>query len=158
MAWMRLTTALFLVVALAHTSQAGSAGPTVADFVVRLAQAKSLEATNAQVAVESLHQVGVLLPTDLELSRDLTEGDVARISRALGLAVSTNRPETGFSGEQVDKFFSSFQVEMALTHGAGGPGGSAVRAPTAAFNPYTKGKGGSKGKKRGHAFTPSEPE
>ena len=153
----RLTLAFLLAMALIQPSLAGPSDVSVGDFVKRLAQAKNLESTDAEVAVDSLHHAGIALPTDLELSRDLTEGDVARISRALGLAVTTNRPEAGFSGEQVDKFFASFQVEMALTQPGSGLG-AAERSPTGPFNPYTKGKGGLKGKKRGHACTPSEPE
>ncbi len=157
MAWIRLTTALVLVVTLTYPPLAGPVELTVGDFVVRLAQAKEVDSSTARVAVESLRRAGLVLP-DLELSRALTEGDVARISRAIGLAVSTNRPEAGFSGEQVDKFFSSFQVETALARGAADPGDPGVRSPAGNFNPYTKGKGGSKGKKRGHGFVPSEPE
>ncbi len=157
MKWIRLTPALLLVLALVQPSLAGSAEVSVGDFVVRLAQAKNLEATDARVAAESLHRDGIQLPTDLELSRDLTEGDVARISRALGLAVSTNRPEADFSSEQVDRFFASFRVEMALNRPETEPSAH-TRAPAGAFNPYTKGKGALKGKKRGHQVSPSEPE
>jgi hypothetical protein len=131
---------------------------TVGSFVQRLAQSKKIDSHNARLAVEALSQAGIQLPPDLELSARLTEGDVARISRALGLAVSTNRPNSGFSGEQVDKFFASFRVELALAPDGGALNGAHEARAGAQFDPYTKGKGGSKGQKRGHDFTPTEPE
>lgn len=130
---------------------------TVGNFVRRLAQAKNLIAADARIAVDSLREAGIRLPSDLMLSARLTEGDVARISRALGLAVSTNRPDAGFSSEQVDLFFASFRVELTLT-ADGGAGDSARGGNGSPFNPYLKGKGGGKGKKKGHDFTPAEPE
>ena len=131
---------------------------TVRDFVRRLAQFKNLNAADARIAVDSLYGAGIRLPSDLALSAQLTEGDVARISRALGLAVSTNRPEAGFSSEQVDLFFTSFRVELTLAVDGGARNIDRGNASGVPFNPYTKGKGGGKGKKRGHDFTPSEPE
>jgi len=107
---------------------------------------------------EALREAGIRLPSDLMLSARLTEGDVARISRALGLAVSTNRPGAGFSGQQVDKFFASFRVELTLAPDGGDLDSARGAVAGTQFNPYTKGKGGSKGKKRGHDFTPTEPE
>lgn len=158
MASIRLTLAAVLVLALVQPATAGGAEVSVGDFVQRLAQAKNLDSTEAGIAVDSLRQSGIRLPVDLDLSRGLTEGDVARIARAVGLSVSTNRPEAEFSGEQVDKFFASFQVEMALSRPDSGMGGGVPRSPNGPFNPYTKGRSGMKGKKKGHARTPSEPE
>lgn len=153
----RQTITLLALLALALPAVA-AADTTVGVFVQRLAQSKKLDATDARIAADTLRQAGVHLPVDLELSARLTEGDVARISRALGLAVSTNRPDAGFSGEQVDRFFESFRVELTLAAGGEAANGSPGRMAGTPFNPYTKGKGGSKGKKRGHPITPTEPE
>jgi hypothetical protein len=154
----RLTTFLLIVLAFALPTSA-SGVVTVGSFVQRLAQSKNVNSADARVAVESLREAGIRLPLDLDLSAPLTEGDVARISRALGLAVSTNRPGSGFSGEQVDKFFASFRVELALASDGGAANSARGTRLGAPLNPYTKGKGGSsKGKKRGHDFTPTEPE
>ncbi len=131
---------------------------TVGSFVRRLAQSKNLNAADARIAVDSLRGAGIRLPSDLELSARLTEGDVARISRTLGLAVSTNRPDAGFSSEQVDRFFASFRVELTLAADGGAGNSARGNENSSPFNPYVKGKGGSKGKKRGHDFTPTEPE
>ena len=153
----RLTTLLLIVVVFALPASA-SDEVTVGSFVQRLAQSKNLNSADAQIAVESLGEAGIRLPPDLELSTRLTEGDVARISRALGLAVSTNRPDSEFSDKQVDKFFASFRVELTLALDGGDSNDARGIGAGAQFNPYTKGKGGSKGKKRGHDFTPTEPE
>jgi len=132
---------------------------TVGSFVQKLAQSKNLNATDARIAADSLRAVGVRVPSDLRLTAPLTEGDVARIARAAGLNVSTNRPEADFTGDQVNQFISTFGTELALVGG-----GDSVSTQNhedgngPAFNPYSKGKGGSKGKKKGHDFTPTDPE
>ena len=153
----RLVTLLLVVVVFTLPAMASNE-VTVGSFVQRLAQSKKIDSSSARLAVGALSQAGIQLPPDLELSARLTEGDVARISRALGLAVSTNRPDSGFSGEQVDKFFASFRVELALAPNGGTVNGAHETRAGAQFDPYVKGKGGSKGKKKGHDFTPSEPE
>jgi len=151
----RLSAVLLLVVLFAVPASATEV--TVGTFVERLAQSKNLDATDARIAVRQLRDAGIHLPSDLVLSDRLTEGDVARISRALGLNVSTNRPGAGFSGEQMDVFFASYQVERALAADTSLDG---VRSTGSGppFNPYAKGKGGGKGKKRGHYVVPSDPE
>ncbi len=152
-----LTVLVLTAMALAWPASA-SDEVTVGDFIQRLAQEKHLNSADARIAIESLGEAGIHLPPDLELSTRLTEGDVARISRALGLAVSTNRPGAGFSGQQVDKFFASLRVELTLAPDGGDLDSARGAVSGTQFNPYTKGKGGSKGKKRGHDFTPTEPE
>ena len=109
----RLTILLLTVVAFAWPVRA-SDEVTVGSFIQRLAQSKNLNSADARIAVDALGEIGIRLPPELELSAKLTEGDVARVSRALGLAVSTNRPDAAFSGEQVDRFFASFRVELAV--------------------------------------------
>ena len=131
---------------------------TIGSFVQRLAQFKNLNAADARIAVDSLYGAGIRLPSDLALSARLTEGDVARISRALGLAVSTNRPDAGFSSDQVDRFFESFRVELTLAADGDASHSALGNGNDPSFNPYTKGKGGGKGKKKGHDFKPTEPE
>ncbi|TDI47476.1 MAG: hypothetical protein E2P01_06905 [Acidobacteria bacterium] len=153
----RPTIILLTVLALALPVPA-SDEMTVGNFVRRLARSKNLKAADARIAVDSLHEAGIRLPSDLALSTRLTEGDVARIARALGLAVSTNRPDAGFSSEQVDLFFASFRVELTLAVDGGAGNSARGNGDGSPFNPYMKGKGGSKGKKKGHDFRPAEPE
>jgi len=142
---------------------------TVGEFVIELAKAKRINAADSQNAVESLSAVGVRLPSDLQMNDRLTEGEVARISRFAGLSVTTSRPDQPFSRLQVDRFFTSFQGEIAQTQA-----GATMRScdpavencdnpgnedsdPQAPFDPYAKGKGKKKGKAKG-GRTPSEPE
>ena len=126
---------------------------TVGYFIVELAKAKRLNAADSQIAVDSLAAVGIRLPTDLSLGSPLTEGEVARLSRLVGVAVSTSRPESLFSRIQVDRFFNTFAGEM--TQEPDDASEATVRSPT--FNPYSKGKGKHKGKSK-WAITPTEPE
>jgi len=153
---LRCTVAMIGVLALCLPALAADE-VTVGNFVQRLADSKNLESTDGWTALASLRAAGVSMPADLQLTEPLTEGHVARISRALGLDVSTNRPDRAFSVEQVDRFFSAFRVEAAL-RGELQPGSGRSGERTPPFNPYSKGKGGGKGKKKGHGFTPSEPE
>lgn len=129
---------------------------TVGQFVIRLAKARNLGATDARVAVDSLRGVGVRLPADLDFSKPLTEGDVARLSRAFGVNVTTANPDNTFTNDQVDRFFGAFAVNLQQPVGNDHTATSDNSGPP--FNPYAKGKGGSKGKKKGHDFTATEPE
>ena len=134
---------------------------TVGGFVVKLAKAKNLNATDSRIALDSLAGIGIVLPGDMKLSQRLTEGDVARISRLAGLNVTTTQPTAPFDQEQVERFFGTFSIELAPGFGGGGGGAETNNHDDGggpAFNPYAKGKGGSKGQKKGHDFTPDEPE
>jgi hypothetical protein len=87
----------------------------------------------------------------------LTEGDVTRLARSFGLVVTTTTPDNGFTSAQVDTFFATFGADIGATLTTDD---QTMRnhAEGLAFNPYAKGKGGDKGKKKGHSFTPTEPE
>ena len=131
---------------------------TVGDFVVRLAKARNLAATDARIAYDALRGVGVRLPADMSFSKRLTEGDVARVSRAMGLNVTTATPDNEFTNDQVDRFFSTFAVNIQLNNTGNDTVAGDGNNEGPPFNPYSKGKGGSKGKKKGHNFTPTDPE
>jgi len=142
---------------------------TVGYFIVQLAKAKQLNAADSEVAADSLAAVGIRLPSDLNLNGALTEGDVARLSRLAGVAVSTSRPEASFGRVQVERFFNSFGGELADESGAttracdpavencDNPGSGDPDHTDKPFDPFSKGKGKKKGKAKG-ARTPSEPE
>lgn len=144
------TAALFLAFV---TPAVAASDITVGDFVQRLAAAKGLAGTDARVAVDALRGIGVRVPADLNYSKKLTEGDVVRLARSFGLNVTTTTPDNSFTSHQVDRFFATFGVDMGYTT----RGHSSTLSPPG-FNPYAKGKGGSKGLKKGHGFTPTEPE
>ena len=148
--------ALFVALAMVAVALPAFAGnATVGDFVIKLAKARNLGATDARVAVNSLRGVGVRMPADINLSKQLTEGDVASLSRALGVNVTTTNPDNAFTDDQVDRFFAAFAVNL---QNVGGESNDTAASDGPPFNPYSKGKGGSKGKKKGHSFTATEPE
>ena len=139
-----------------------AAEATIASFVQQLAKVKNLNATDARVAQESLRSVGIRLPSNLDFGKSLTEGDVALISRAAGLRVSTSNPEAAFTQENMDVFFLSFSGEL------GGETASTNSHPYGQNDNYNNGNGlghtfdpFSKGKGHGHGKgkqSPSEPE
>ncbi len=131
---------------------------TVGDFVQRLAAAKGLAGTDTRVAVDALRGIGVRVPADLNYSKKLTEGDVAIMARSFGLNVTTTNPDNLFTSDQVDSFFATFGGDIDFTLVGDDGLTSKHHAPGLTFDPYSKGKGGSKGKKKGHDFTPTEPE
>lgn len=158
----------FAVVAVLALPAFAAGDVTVGQFVQRLAKEKNLNSATLEIAADSLTAVGVSLPAGLDFSARLTEGHVSRISRSMGLNVTTSRPERAFDDGQVDSFFSTFSLELgagagdddsASTRGGetpdGASGGSNGEGP--GFDPYAKGKGGSKGKKKGHRSA-TEPE
>ena len=139
---------------------------TVGHFLKQLALVKQLEAPDVHSAVKSLDRAGVRIPANTDLNKRLTEGDVARLSRLAGLNVVTTRPENEFSTDRFDTFFASFSTELGKgsaddyqARNGETPDGSSGDAPGNGppFDPYSKGKGGSKGKKKGHR-SPTDPE
>ena len=151
-----LAMAVAMTVAIAVPAHAASDN-TVGRFVQEFAKAKNLNSTDPRIAADSLAAVGVRLPADLDFSSRLTEGVVAKISRSAGLNVTTSRPETAFSSDQVDRFFQSFGREIGNSSAAI----DATRVPGSGngppFDPFSKGNGKSKGKGLGHR-TPTDPE
>ena len=81
---------------------------TVGEFVIKLAKSRNLAATDAGVAGNSLRGIGVRISPNLDYSARLTEGDVTRLSRSMGLNVTTTTPDNSFSTVQVDTFFATF--------------------------------------------------
>ena len=152
-----LLVAVVLVTAAVPALAASDA--TVGEFVIKLAKSRNLAATDARVAVDALRGIGVRVPADLNYSKRLTEGDVARLSRTFGLNVTTATPDNSFTTDQVDRFFATFGVDIGanLTDGSRNETRASENSGPP-FNPYSKGKGGSNGKKKGHDFTPTEPE
>ncbi|HXV75678.1 MAG TPA: hypothetical protein VD788_05105, partial [Candidatus Polarisedimenticolaceae bacterium] len=143
---------------------------TVGRFVEELAKVKNLNATDPAIAADSLRAVGVRLDRGLDLNKRLTESDVAEISRAAGLLVTTSNPDAFFDSGKVDRFFQAFQTELALgasttacdpaTEDCSNPGqgsgpGNGESGPP--FDPFSKGRGNPRGKGKGDR-TPTDPE
>jgi len=115
---------------------------TVGQFVQQLASIKRVDAVNPSVAAASLAAVGARIPSTIDLSKPLTEGDVVEISRSLGLRVTTSRPEAAFDRLRVDRFLGTFSAELgpdALTRGEDDQGEDGEDGPP--FDPFAKGKG-----------------
>jgi hypothetical protein len=166
--------ALILLAAVAAPALAGESD--VAGFIQQLARSKNLNATDPAIALDSLRAVGVRLPADMQLSKKLTESDVATISRAAGLLVTTSNPDAYFDEDKVDRFFAAFSVELGRSDGSdaftttecdssvencdnpgqgSGPGTGNGNGP--GFDPFSKGRGQKKGKAK-QGRTPTDPE
>jgi hypothetical protein len=142
--------ALALVMAVAIAAPVLAAGDvSVGDFIVQLAKARNLNASDVNTAVSSLHAAGVRLPAGINYDERLTEGTVTGISRAVGLNVRTSTPDSNFDRDMVDRFFVSFASELDVT-------GDPVMSERHHNNGNGKDKG-NKGKGKG-GRTPSEPE
>jgi hypothetical protein len=139
---------------------------TVGRFVQRFAEAQNLDAGSAEIALARLAEAGLRVPAGLDLGKRLTERDVAAIAQAGGLTVRTSRPDAGFDSEQVEVFLQTFAADLGRSgrETAGTLGGETPEGSSSGsngngpgFDPYSKGKGGSKGKKKGHRSA-TEPE
>lgn len=150
-----------LMVAAAVAPALASSEVTVGRFVQELARHKNLNATDVQIAVDSLRSVGIRLPEGLRLNARLTEGDVVSISRAAGLRVTTSNPNAPFNDEQVQSFLIALNDEMADSGATVdtvrpfGEGNGNGWGPQ--FDPFSKGKGKHKGHAKGWQ-SPTEPE
>jgi len=132
---------------------------TVGDFIIKLAKARNLAATDAFVATNSLRGVGVRVPEDLNASKRLTEGDVTRLSRLVGLNVTTTSPDDAFNSSQVDSFFATFGTEIGFKNGTeSGNTAKAAGNGGGTFDPYSRGKGQANGHGKGLFKTPKEPK
>lgn len=122
---------------------------TVGQFLVEVAKVRNIAAVDPASAERGLRQAGVSLPA-LDLNRTLTEGTVAAIATAVGVPVSTSRPDAPFGEGQVDSFISTFGPSMnssgAQTDAAGGNDGPPKEDPQPG-----------KGKSKGFYKSPSEP-
>ena len=130
------------------------AGPTVGDLLHEIAKFNNLPATSGVQAAAELRAMGVNLPA-LELGKDLTQGDVVRIARALGVNVSSSNPGASFSGKQVNQFIDSFGGQLVFgSNTSARPNQNDSHFSENGADPRTKGKG----KKKGLFKSPSEPE
>jgi hypothetical protein len=120
---------------------------TVGQFLVQIAKAKNVSAVDGDSAVRGLQSVGVNL-SGLDMNKTLTEGDVARIAGAVGMKVTTSRPEASFSQRQADSFVQAFGKSL----GSGGTTDGPTTQTTTRPDPRP-----GKGKSKGHVKSPGEP-
>ncbi len=140
--WMRFGV-LFAACAIALIAPASAATSdvTVGQFLIEVAKAKNLAATDSVVAESSLRTAGASLPR-LDHSKLLTQGDVAAISLGLGLRLTTSNPLAGFTRTDVDSYLATFGPEL---------GSSTTQQPQGVHPPPG-------GWKKGHNKTPSDPQ
>ncbi len=100
-----LMAALALAVAVVATPNY-AADVTVGQFLVEIAKVKNLNAADPNAAAAALKVPAA------NLSKPLTEGDVAGIAKALGLNVKTSNPQASFGSKQVSTFLSAFGPEL----------------------------------------------
>ena len=148
----RLFAFVMLMVGLLVVGPAAASDFTVGQFVQQLAESKKLDADNPQIAASSLSARGTALPTTLNLSKRLTEGDVVEIARAMGLNLTSSQPENDFGRIQADRFLTVFATEFGIGNsmlrtgededdqGEDGEDGD-EEGDGPAFDPFTKGKG-----------------
>jgi hypothetical protein len=91
-----------------------AANVTVGQFYTELAQAKHLVSVDAASAEANLRGAGFNLPK-LGLDKALTEGDMASISKALGVAVTTQRPSELITETQLNTYMASFGGQIGGT-------------------------------------------
>lgn len=119
---------------------------TVGRFYSQLAQASHFVAVDAASAEAGLRGAGINLPR-LALDKSLTEGDMTAISKALGVAVKTERPSRLISEAQLNNFVAIFGSRVRKAPGVG--------APLETNNDLPPESG--RGKKKGHSKHSEEP-
>lgn len=145
---------IVVVLAVAPLSAPAFAGTvTVGGFYTELAQAQHLVSVDALSAEANLRGAGFDLPK-LELDKSLTEGDVTAISRAFGVAVTTQRPSQQVRDSQMNTFMSSFRSRLGAPTAGGGQPRTPGRGPSG-LDPAHSGNG--KGLKKGHHKSVVEP-
>ena len=148
---MRGVTRLGLIAALFVLAAPAFAGNvTVGRFYTEIAKAKRIVAVDGVSAEAGLRAAGIALP-NLNLGKDLTEGDVTAISNTIGIRVTSTRPTQLVSESQMNTFMSSFGGQMGA--GAIQVGDEQTNAPAQPLDDVH----GAKGKKKGHNKSATEP-
>ena len=131
---------------------------TVGWLLREIASARGLSAPTEAGSAETLNAAGIAVPS-LDPAKQLTERDVVVIGKSLGIDVTTRTPDAPFNKSRGRAFLSAFRDEIGGTgdnqdvtgHGNGtGPGNGNGNGPP--FDPF------SKGKKKGHNKSESDPE
>jgi hypothetical protein len=127
---------------------------TVGDFYTKLAHAKHIASTDAASAEAGLRGAGFNLPP-LALGKSLTEGDMASISNALGVSVTTQRPTQPIGESQLEAYITTFGSQIGAATLPAGEQPQLYGEGTGGVDPGNSGNG--KGKKKGHNKSSSEP-
>jgi hypothetical protein len=118
--------------------------PTTGEFLQQIALARHLPAVDGHDAARLLGESGIQLPA-LTLSLPLTEGQVAAISRSLGVVVTTSSPDGPFESSSVAAFLDLLAAQAPKQSTTSGESGPYPRPNDRAADPRTKGRGKKKG-------------
>ncbi len=135
---------MFFCVAISSPILASDSRVAVGEFLVKIADARNLDAVDGAGAMKLLRFSGVDLPT-IDVTGTLTEGTVAAISTSLGIPVSTSRPLEEFKRSAVNAYMDQFKAVVNQSRNTAGDPGPYPRPNDTAADPRAKGKGKKKG-------------
>ena len=154
------TVAAALLVGTSVTLAAQDDSATVGWLLREIAITRGLSAPTEAGAAQVLKAAGVALPS-LDPAKSLTEQDVVAIAKSFGIDAKTRNPNAPFTKSRGRLFLSAFGNEIGSVGDQGvtrqgggngngtGPGNGNGNGPP--FDPF------SKGKKKGHNKSTSEP-
>jgi hypothetical protein len=121
---------------------------TVGKFLIEIAKVKQLDAVDAAAARTALANAGIIIG-DMDLNKNLTQGDVVRISSAIGLTLSTSTPEVAFTADEMVVYINTFGPDLDADDSGNNPH---AHGKPPYFDPHEKGQ------HKGHTKrSPSEP-
>ncbi len=144
--WIRFAAVAALAVVLAMPVFA-SDDVRIGDFYKEIAKFRNIAAGDGATAERALRAQGVRLP-NLDLSKVLTEGDMVRISEAMGVRVKTQRPEAPVSQSQVNAYTKTFGADLT---------GIGTNNPQQPMSPPRPDPNPDKGKSKGFYKSPTQP-
>jgi hypothetical protein len=109
-------TALVLIPTGAKATDGKQGTPvTMEDFLRSYAKAQNIDlpatASGDQV-LAALKANGVKIEDSVNLSKTLTQGDVAKIGKENGLRITSTSPDKAFSSDEMDQFFTSYGLNQ----------------------------------------------
>ncbi len=152
--WFTSLTVAVLALGIAAAPALAASDVTVGEFLMEIAKVKSLSARDGESALAALRGAGMNLPA-LDLRKPLTEGDVATVATAAGLNVTTARPSSPFTRNQMSSFLLSFGSDIGKT--PGNPPNEPDSHPGQGGGTTNPDPNPGKGKSKGHHKSPSEP-
>jgi len=106
-----------LAALLAIVTAPAASKATVGDLLVRIVHLRGPAAADGASAAASLKAAGVPLP-EVDLAAPLTEGVAAHIVTALGMKLTTSRPDAPLSQSQMEALVAILAPEIARPPGS----------------------------------------
>ena len=127
--------------------------PTVGWLLREIATARGLSAPTEAGAAEVLEAAGITVPS-LDPAKQLTDHDVVAIGKSLGISTTTQTPDAPFTKSRARTFLSVFHNEI----GGVGDDRNVTRGEDEGDEDGPPFDPASKGKKKGHNKSPTDPE